>query len=70
MNDQHGDAVGVGKLLQPCQRVVIGGIAAAVRCMAAHPLQCVNDDEHRIRVLTPKVGQALDQSFVQRFREN
>ena len=67
MNDQHSDAVGVGKLLQPCQRVIIGGIAAVVWRMAAHPLQGVNDDEHRVRVLTPKVAQPFRQAFVQCF---
>ena len=30
VNDQHGDAVGVGELLQPCQRIIVGGIAAAI----------------------------------------
>ena len=67
MNDQHGDAVGVGKLLQPCQRIVIGGIAAVVRCPAAHPLQGVNDNKHRVRVLAPKVAQPFRQAFVQCF---
>ena len=67
MNDQHSDAVGVGKLLQPCQRVIIGGIAAVVWRMAAHPLQGVNDNKHRVRVLAPKVAQPFRQAFVQCF---
>ena len=38
--------------------------------MAAHPLQGVNDDQHHVCVLTPKIGQALNQAIIQGFREN
>ena len=70
MNDYHGDAVGVGKLLQPCQRIIVGGIAAVIRRPSTHPLQGVNDDQHRVRVLTPKVAQPFRQAFVQCFGKN
>ena len=69
VNEQQGDAALVRDRLQLGDGIVIRGVAA-VRRPSPDALECVNDDQHRFRVLKQEAFQLLQQIFFQRVRQN